>query len=67
MSAEAIAQLILVFAQSLPQIIALANEAKAAMNATDQATVDAALAQLQAAAQGDLQTALTDLDAAVKG
>lgn len=66
MSAIAIAQLILAFAQLAPQLIALANQAKATMSSDDQATIDAAIAQFQAAALSDLQSAVTDLDAAAK-
>lgn len=66
MSAQAIAQLILTLAQMTPQIIALAEQARAAMSATDQASVDTAIATLRQSALADASQAETLLDDAAK-
>lgn len=66
MSAIAIAQLISMFAQTLPQLLTLAESVKATLSSDDQATIDAAIAQLRAAASADVTKATTDLDAAAK-
>lgn len=47
-----------------PKVYALAAQAKATMNATDAASVQAALTAAQTAASTDLDKALTDLDQA---
>lgn len=64
MSAAAIAELLLSLAKLTPQIIALAEQAKVAMSATDQASVDAAITSLRQSALADAAQAETDLDAA---
>jgi hypothetical protein len=67
MSALAIAQLISMFAQALPQLLTLAESVKSTLSTEDQATIDAAIAQLRAAASADVDKATADLDAAAKG
>lgn len=64
MTALEIAQLIETIAALTPQVIALAAQAKVALSADDQVTVDAALAKLRSAAQADVVTAVADLNAA---
>lgn len=66
MEATAVVQLVLALAEVTPQVLALAQQAKNAMSATDQASVDAAIAQLMASANADLSQAETDLDNAAK-
>lgn len=66
MSAAAIAELILTLAKLTPQIIALAEQAKAAMSAPDQASVDAAIAALRTSALADAAQAEAALDEAAK-
>lgn len=53
-------------AELTPKVYLLAEQAKATMNATDAASVAAALTSAQAAASVDLSQALTDLDEAAK-
>lgn len=53
-------------AELTPKVYAMVAAAKVTMNATDAASVEAALAAAQIAAQGDIATALADLDEAAK-
>jgi hypothetical protein len=55
--------LIEALAKVTPAIVTLATNAKAAMSAEDQASVDAAIATLKKAALVDVDQALLDLEA----
>lgn len=66
MTTAAILALIEGLTTALPAALELAASFKATASDTDQASISAAIAQLQAAANADLTTAEADLDAAAK-
>jgi hypothetical protein len=58
-----IASIILALAKITPAVLQLAEQAKAAMSAEDQAGVDAAIATLKQSALTDVDKALLDIEA----
>jgi hypothetical protein len=58
-----IASIILALAKITPAVLQLAEQAKAAMSAEDQASVDAAIATLKQSALTDVDKALLDIEA----